>query len=123
MKALSVRQPWASLIVSGRKTIEVRSWRTAYRGDILICASRHVDTAACQYFNLDPAKQIVGQALCIARLVGCRHERYGDVIAACCSVASDEYCWLLADIRPVQPFEVKGQLGLFEVPNVHQGPL
>jgi hypothetical protein len=30
--ALSVRQPWAELIVTGKKTIEIRSWSTDYRG-------------------------------------------------------------------------------------------
>ena len=39
MKALSVRQPWAYLIASEQKTIEVRSWQTDYRGKILITAS------------------------------------------------------------------------------------
>jgi hypothetical protein len=40
MKALSLLQPWASLVVWGHKTIETRSWRTAYRGELLIHASR-----------------------------------------------------------------------------------
>lgn len=30
--ALSIRQPWAELIISGKKTIEIRSWYTEYRG-------------------------------------------------------------------------------------------
>jgi len=37
-KALSVRQPWAELIISGRKTIELRSWTTNYRGPLWIHA-------------------------------------------------------------------------------------
>ena len=32
MKALSIRQPWAELILQGRKTIELRTWKTCYRG-------------------------------------------------------------------------------------------
>ena len=32
MKALSIRQPWAELILQGRKTIELRTWKTSYRG-------------------------------------------------------------------------------------------
>ena len=36
---LSVRQPWASLIVSGFKSVENRSWKTDYRGTIAIHAS------------------------------------------------------------------------------------
>lgn len=39
MKALSLLQPWASLVVMGVKKIETRSWRTAHRGELLIHAS------------------------------------------------------------------------------------
>ncbi len=38
MKALTIRQPWASLIAHGVKTIETRSWKTSYRGPIAIHA-------------------------------------------------------------------------------------
>ncbi|HTV55212.1 MAG TPA: ASCH domain-containing protein, partial [Terriglobia bacterium] len=43
MKALSIRQPWAWLIVNGFKPIENRSWNTNFRGRILIHASLKVD--------------------------------------------------------------------------------
>ena len=39
MKALSLYQPWASLMAWGEKRIETRSWETLYRGDLLICAT------------------------------------------------------------------------------------
>lgn len=39
MKALSIRQPWAHLIVSGVKTVENRFWTTEYRGVLLIHAA------------------------------------------------------------------------------------
>lgn len=38
--ALSLKQPWAALLVAGRKTIEVRKWNTGYRGELLIHAAR-----------------------------------------------------------------------------------
>jgi hypothetical protein len=41
--ALSIKQPWAALVVHGLKTIEVRSWPTARRGRILIHAARIPD--------------------------------------------------------------------------------
>jgi uncharacterized protein (UPF0264 family) len=41
--ALSLKQPWAALVVHGRKTIEVRSWRWAIRGRVLIHAARRPD--------------------------------------------------------------------------------
>lgn len=45
MKALSIRQPWASLIAEGHKTIETRTWAPwkGYRGPLAIHASKTVD--------------------------------------------------------------------------------
>lgn len=40
MKVISLRQPWALLVVLGHKKIETRSWKTTYRGDLLIHASQ-----------------------------------------------------------------------------------
>jgi len=40
VKALSLTQPWATLVVDGRKRIETRSWTTAYRGPLAIHASK-----------------------------------------------------------------------------------
>jgi hypothetical protein len=40
MKALSLHQPWASLVVDGHKRIETRSWSTPYRGPLAIHASK-----------------------------------------------------------------------------------
>ena len=42
MKALTVWQPWASLIALGVKTIETRSWHTSYRGPLAIHAASRV---------------------------------------------------------------------------------
>ncbi len=40
MKVLSLIQPWANLVVIGAKQIEVRKWKTTYRGELLIHASK-----------------------------------------------------------------------------------
>ena len=40
MKALTIRQPWASLIVDGEKRVENRTWPTKYRGPLLIHAGK-----------------------------------------------------------------------------------
>ena len=40
MRALTIRQPWASLIAAGVKTIETRSWSTKYRGPLAIHAGK-----------------------------------------------------------------------------------
>jgi hypothetical protein len=41
LRALSIRQPWAWLVVNGHKDIENRSWRTNHRGPLLIHASNN----------------------------------------------------------------------------------
>ena len=41
--ALSVKQPWAALLVYGHKCIEIRRWPTRYRGAVLIHAARVLD--------------------------------------------------------------------------------
>jgi len=43
VKALSVRQPWADLIVDGVKDVENRTWKTNIRGRILIHAAKRVE--------------------------------------------------------------------------------
>lgn len=45
LPALSVRQPWAELIISGKKSIEIRSWPTRYRGRLWLHTGRNSDTA------------------------------------------------------------------------------
>lgn len=40
MKAISLWEPWGSLMRTGAKTIETRSWSTHYRGPLLICAAK-----------------------------------------------------------------------------------
>jgi hypothetical protein len=48
MKALSIQQPWAWLIVSGLKDIENRSWPTGLRGRVLIHAGKVLDRDAAE---------------------------------------------------------------------------
>ncbi len=40
IKAISLHQPWASLIAMGLKKFETRSWLTNYRGKLVICAAK-----------------------------------------------------------------------------------
>jgi hypothetical protein len=39
--ALSIRQPWAELILRGEKTVELRDWAASYRGPLLIHTGKH----------------------------------------------------------------------------------
>jgi predicted transcriptional regulator len=43
MKCLSLKQPYAELLVSGKKSIELRNWNTSFRGKFLVHASKNID--------------------------------------------------------------------------------
>ena len=73
--ALSLKQPWAALLVHGIKTIEVRRWPTARRGRVLIHAARIPDPRS-QAWSLVPAKlrkdaELVGGIIGAADLTDC----------------------------------------------------
>lgn len=109
MKALSIRQPWAHLIMCGEKEYEYRTWQTEYRGDFLVCASA----------NPKIENTIPGHVLCIVTL--------NDIIKVTkknyVELGLDEppargetlYAWQLINVRVVNPFHVKGKLNFFNV--------
>ncbi|HEY1800055.1 MAG TPA: ASCH domain-containing protein [Terriglobales bacterium] len=71
MRALSLHQPWASLIHDGRKKIETRGWEMLFRGPLAIHAAKTVNKFACEQFGYDPLTVPLGAILCIVDVVGC----------------------------------------------------
>ena len=67
MKALSLKQPFAELILQEKKKIELRKWNTKFRGEFLIHASKIPDKDAMQKFGFTelPTGAIVGKATLI----------------------------------------------------------
>lgn len=135
MKALSIKQPWASWIASGQKTIETRVWSTDYRGDILICASKSPDKFMMKQLDdmfrpfADISKQMhfpLGQALCIAELYNCKPMTTADEREAMCEVYGNgrwkAKSFFLRNIRRIKPFPVIGELGIFEI-NIDQSQI
>lgn len=51
MKVISIREPWASLIVNGYKSYEFRNWKTKYRGEVLIHACKTFEKDNIEHFN------------------------------------------------------------------------
>ena len=51
MKALSLKQPWAELVLQKKKKIEIRKWNTHFRGEFLIHASKIPDKNAMKRFG------------------------------------------------------------------------
>ena len=117
MKALSIRQPWAWLIVNGHKPVENRTWPTLHRGDTLIHAGKVFDveglaSVLAAFPHLRPAMPqqyelggIVGQA----QLLGCVQSHPS-------AWFTGPYGFVLHAARPVPFVPCKGALSFFDVP-------
>lgn len=134
MLALSIRQPWASLILKAGKNIENRDWPTKYRGRILIHASKGMTRAehedaihfAVHAIRADPrnagGKQITLRELGFDFDALQRGGIIGSVEIADCVTSSaspwfvGRYGFLLRDPQPLPFVPMKGRLGFFDVP-------
>lgn len=54
MKAITLTQPWATLVAIGAKRFETRSWSTPYRGELAIHAAKGMPTWAIEFAKYDP---------------------------------------------------------------------
>lgn len=137
MKALSLTQPWATLVAIGAKKIETRSWRTSYRGPLAIHAAKGFPARARDLYDTnsriryalqaDHKVRVADSALVLPR---------GAIVATCCLLdcvpveqidltylersfgdyTPGRWGWLLADIKPLKtPIPAKGALGLWTI--------
>jgi len=109
MRCLSVRQPWASLIEAGTKTIELRSWTTHYRGPLLILAGSRPWRGKHDWPRDFPR----GVTICVVDLVDVRPARADDADGARVTPAAGDFAWVLANPRPIARVPAKGKLGLY----------
>ena len=124
MKALSIRQPWAELILRGRKTIELRTWQTNTRGRIAIHASQTVQEEACTAYGLDPARVVRGALVGTVELVDIapldegEWEARRDQHLSLSDFPGPTFGWRLADPQRLpQPIPWRGRMSLFNVPD------
>lgn len=122
MLALSVKQPWAWLIVNGIKTVENRSWYTEHRGGLLIHAGKNEDDLERdlaivleEYGVKVPREQLeFGKVIGLVDVVGCLKEpvrtldKFWHV--------PGKYGWILRRPRLIDSFRYSGRLKLFEIP-------
>lgn len=117
IKALSIRQPWAWLIVNGWKNIENRMWRTSYRGPVLIHASKGMtryEYDSCKIFmagftevELPPMESLErGGIVGVATILDCVNNHANEWFCG-------EWGFVLADARPLPFFAFKGALSFF----------
>lgn len=128
VRALTLWQPWASLVAIGAKRFETRGWGTRYRGAVLIHAAKQVNDEPIEPVALEAMQHALG-------MKDFRNLPRGDVLAICqltaCHATSimrpakdeDEmlfgnygpgrYTWRLDQVRPLTPFYARGFQGLW----------
>lgn len=134
MIALSIRQPWASLILKAGKDVENRCWPTRFRGRILIHAAKgmtrneHEEAIAFAVYAIGADPRNAGKQTTTLRSLGFAFDdlpRGGiigsveivDCVKACSSPwFVGEFGFLLRDPQALPFVPWKGQLGFFDVP-------
>lgn len=105
MKALSIHPLYACAIATGEKTIECRTWKTDYRGEIVICSTQK------KYYGTVP-----GCALAVVDLVDVvpfKREHLQDAMMEPKDYQPGLYAWILDNNRIIKPIPVKGKLSLW----------
>jgi len=130
IKAITVSQPFASLIAEGKKIVENRTWNTNYRGKIAIHAGKGL-----QYLNKKELKEYpYGGIIAIANLVTCvnlnmlkNNDKSNLKKVLNCGLKKEDiidheytkgpWCWVLKDINPCVIEYCKGSLGIWTFKN------
>ncbi|MED4715357.1 ASCH domain-containing protein [Bacillus badius] len=137
MKAITIKQPWATLIALREKQFETRSWQTKYRGEIAIHAGKSIDKEAYNDFSnvlkkhgITAISQLpTGSVIATANIVDC-HKVIADdgsnaTMHTRLKISGNEYCfgnyeegryaWELDNVKILpEPIKAKGQLSLWE---------
>ena len=139
MNALSLIEPWASLVAWGYKKIETRSWYTPYRGVIAIHASKSKEAikdpedvdflfdeaglATPDWWPDEPTKYPLGKVVAVVRLLDCKRMT-ADLIAktseqevAFGAWQEGRFAWYLGEARRIEEaIPCRGALGLWDLP-------
>mgnify|MGYP001163411389 CR=1 FL=1 len=112
MKAITICQPYASLIADGEKVIENRPWPTRYRGRLAIHAGK---SHAWLGPDDDPNALIFGAVVATATLYDCVHVKDLPPRLIDNEHANGPWCWLLTDVVKLKPAEpARGAQGLWD---------
>ena len=127
MKVITIKQPWATLIVEGYKRFEFRSWKTNYRGDILIHAGKGIDKDAMERLKKYLPDEIpIGKIIGKATLTDCvpMSKDFADMLSKenndiyTTHSFSRNYGFKLENVEKLDnPIEIRGQLGLWNYNN------
>jgi len=121
MKCLSVCQPFAELIVQGKKTIELRKWNTKFRGEFLVHAPQKIRLDECKRLKIQ-SEMTVGAIIGKVELIDVReYENIAQIkIDSKKHLASNDesgnkYGFILQNPKQLRvPIPCNGQLNFFE---------
>ena len=121
MKCLSVCQPFAELIVQGKKTIELRKWSTKFRGEFLVHAPQKIRLDECKRLKIKP-EMIVGAIIGKVELIDVREYENAAQIKmdskkhlASNDESGNKYGFILQNPKQLRvPIPCNGQLNFFE---------
>lgn len=126
MKVITIKQPFASLIAEGLKEYEFRTWRTKYRGDILIHAGLGVDKKAMKKFehlNLEYPSGCIIAKVTITDCIKINEEerimlkQKNELVYS--GIIDDKewsgYGFKLENVEKIKPINIKGKLSLWEI--------
>jgi ASCH domain-containing protein len=118
MKAISIRQPWAWLIVAGIKDIENRTWSTKHRGPLRIHASASkVDLVSIEEIELRHGMRIDLAKLQFGGIIGA--VELVDVVTRSSSPwFRGPLGWVMREPRALPFMPVRGMQRLFDVPDL-----
>lgn len=127
MKVLTIKEPFATLIMKKVKYIETRSWKTNYRGELYIHAgvaklSKEIKKRTDLSKLYDEDNLNYGFIICKCNLVDCIYmteefikkekvKNLNNFVSGRYEVG--RYAWILDNIEPIKPIKVKGQLGIW----------
>lgn len=114
MKAISIKQPWAYLILNRDKRLENRSWSTKERGRVLIHAGLEIDEDAMKHFELQDTYLPTGCVVGSVEIEEVYPANHPDVVNDPWNM-HDKYVWKLANPVKFTPFKMKGKLRFWEV--------
>ena len=117
MKVLSLKQPFAELILQKRKKIELRKWNTKFRGKFLIHSSKIPDKESMNKFKFDnlPCGFIVGEAnLVYVKKYNNKRELMKDKNLHLADAKWGKYGFVLKNIKRIKPISAKGKLNFWE---------
>jgi len=118
-KALSIRQPWAWLVVNGIRDVDNRDWETKYRGPILIHAGKKIDGDAYDWVEwrfgrgsiaIPPPDQLdCGGIVGVTSIIDCTYFSESPWLV------KSAWGYILKDSRPLPFMACKGRPGFFKV--------